>query len=37
MVKATEEVIKGLNEDDFKALWAFSMKRWIQTMKYGHI
>ena len=31
------KVIKNMNEGDVKGLWAFSVKKWIQTIKYGHI
>lgn len=36
-VKELQRVIKSMSEDDVRGLWTFSMKKWIQTMKYGSV
>ena len=40
MIQLVNEVascIKALSEDDIKQLWAFSIKKWMMTLKYGRI
>jgi transposase len=37
LVKEVQAVLKNLQEDEVKSLWAFSVKRWIQTIKFGHV
>jgi hypothetical protein len=37
LVKAIEKTLKSLKEDDIMALWQFSIKRWVATLRYGHI
>jgi hypothetical protein len=37
LVKVIENILKKLNENDIVALWAFSIKNWVATLKYGHV
>jgi hypothetical protein len=35
LVQGVSQIIKDMNSTDIQSLWAFSIKRWIETLKYG--
>jgi hypothetical protein len=36
LVQSVSTIMKELSKDDIQGIWCESMRKWIQTMTYGH-
>jgi hypothetical protein len=37
LVQRLSEILKAMREDDFRKLWAFSIHKWVATMRYEFV
>jgi hypothetical protein len=37
LVKCVQQILKDLSLEDIQNMWAFSVKKWVHTMRYGFV